>query len=56
VLTTADLAPFVTYANAIKTLSVGAVQLDLCTPQGDHLPNATTANILNRMHIRQLHQ
>ncbi len=56
VLTATDLAPFVTFASSIKTLNVNQVNLDICTPQGDHLPLNTTAAILNRMHIRQLHQ
>lgn len=52
----ANKTVYTTYGNAVKTLTVGAVGFDLCTPDGDHLPLGTSPQILDYLHVRQFKQ
>lgn len=50
---TANKAVYVTYGNAIKTLNVGTGNVDICAPDGDHLPLGTSPTVLDYLTMHQ---
>lgn len=52
-LAAGDKTPVTTLMNAVKQITVGGFQNDLCKPSGQHIPAGTSPVILDHLHVRQ---
>lgn len=53
-LAAASITPVKAMANSLKNLQNGTENWPICTPQGDHLPLNTDAQVLPHLHTRQM--